>query len=114
MAELQKKARGERPRYFQDPAIEKILSITLALAGEVAVLRDRLDTVERLSAAGEIPSPEAVDGYQPTADVRAERDRWRETYLDVVLRSIHQEREELERKAEQASYDDAIKAVATD
>lgn len=114
MAELQKKARGERPRYFQDPAVEKILSITLALAGEVAVLRDRLDTVERLSAVGEIPSPDAVDSYQPTADVRAERDRWRETYLDVVLRSIHQEREELERKAEQMSYDDAIKAVATD
>lgn len=113
MAELQKKARGERPRYFQDPAVEKLLSITLALAGEVAVLRDRLDTVERLSAAGETPSPEAVDAYQPSAEVRAERDRWRDTYLDVVLRSVHQEREELERKAEQASYDEAITAVAT-
>ena len=53
MLELQKKAKGERPRYFEDPAIDKVLSITLALAGEVAVLRDRVDTIERLSEAGQ-------------------------------------------------------------
>ena len=37
---LQKKARGERPQYFADPAIDKTLAITLALAGEVAVGSD--------------------------------------------------------------------------
>lgn len=114
MAELQKKARGERPRYFADPAVEKILSITLALAGEVAVLRDRLDTIERLAAAGRPLSPETVDAYQPGPEVRAARDRWRDTYLDVVLRSIHQEHEELERKAEHSPYEDAVAAVGRD
>jgi hypothetical protein len=50
--ELQKKARGQRPEYFADPAIDKVLSITMALAGETAVMRDRMDTIERLLEAG--------------------------------------------------------------
>ena len=53
---LQKKARGERPQFFADPAIDKTLAITLALAGEVAVLRDRIDSIERLAEAGQAPT----------------------------------------------------------
>ncbi len=96
---LQKKARGERPQYFADPAIDKTLAITLALAGEVAVLRDRIDTIERLAEAGAAPTRAAVDAYKPDAQVRAERDAWRDSYLDTVLRIIHQEREDLEHRA---------------
>ncbi len=112
MIELQKKAKGERPRYFDDPAVEKLLAITLALAGEVAVLRDRIDTIERLGEVHAPISPTAVDGYVPDADVRAARDDWRETFLESVLRVIHQEREELERQASHESYDDAVGAVS--
>ena len=111
MIELQKKARGERPRYFQDPAVEKLLSITLALAGEVAVLHDRLDTVERLAETGQPFGPAAVDAYQPTGEVRAARDQWRDRFLDVVLRIVHQEMEELEREAETGAYDAAVLMV---
>lgn len=111
MLELQKKAKGERPRYFDDPAIDKVLSITLALAGEVAVLRDRIDTIERLGEAGQPVSRAAVDGYQPDEQVRTERDAWRETFLSVVLRTVHQELEDLERKADQQPYDSAIDTV---
>lgn len=110
--ELQKKARGERPRYFDDPAIDKTLSITLALAGEVAVLRDRIDSIERLLEAGQAVSRRAVDAYVPDAGVRADRDAWRERYLDTVLRIVHQEREELEKRAAEAQpYSAAIDLV---
>jgi hypothetical protein len=110
--ELQKKARGERPQYFADPAIDKTLAITLALAGEVAVLRDRLDSIERLLEAGQPLSRSAVDNFQPSAEVRAERDRWRDGFLDNVLRIVHQEREELEKRAAEAeNYEAAITAV---
>lgn len=110
--ELQKKAKGERPQYFDDPAIDKVLSITMALAGEVAVLRDRMDATERLMESGQPVTREALDSYVPSPDVREERDAWREVYLGNVLRIIHQEREELARRADEASsYDDAIKLV---
>lgn len=110
--ELQKKARGERPQYFADPAIDKTLSITLALAGEVAVLHDRMDSIERILESGQPLTRAAIDGYTPDAAVRAERDAWRERFLDNVLRIVHQEREELEKRAaEQQPYTAAIELV---
>lgn len=111
MVELRKKAKGERPRYFDDPAVEKVLSITLALAGETAVLRDRVDTIERLAEAGQPITRAAVDAYLPDEAVRAERDAWREQFLSVVLRAVHQELEGLERKAEQRPYEEALSTV---
>jgi hypothetical protein len=96
---LPQQAKGERPQYFADPAIDKVLSITLALAGEVAVLRERLDAVERLLEAGKPVTRATLDAYVPDAAARAERDAWREQFLDVILRVVHQEREALARQA---------------
>lgn len=112
MATLKKKAKGQRPQYFEDPAIEKALSITLALAGEVAVLRDRLDTIERLAERGQPFGPAAVDAYVPDAAVRAERDQRRDVFLDVVLRCVHQEVEGLAAQASGSDYDAAIADVS--
>lgn len=114
MTMLQKKAKGERPRYFEDPAVDKVLSIALALAGEVAVLRDRVDTIERLAEAGQAPTRAAVDGFQPDETIRADRDAWRDGFLDVVLRVVHQELEDLERKADQLPYEEALQHVGTE
>ncbi len=109
---LQLKAKGERPQYFEDPAIDKVLSITMALAGETAVLHDRVDTIERLLEAGVPLTRAAIDDYQPDEGVREERDAWRDRFLDNVLRIVHQEREELARKAaDKVPYDEAIRLV---
>lgn len=110
--ELQQKAKGQRPVYFEDPAIEKVLSITLALAGETAVLHDRLDTIERLLEAGQPVTRAAIDGFVPDQTVRDERDAWRELFLSNVLRIVHQEREELaQAAAEVRSYEEAVSIV---
>ncbi|WP_417612237.1 hypothetical protein [Parasphingorhabdus sp.] len=117
---IQRKARGERPRYFEDPAIDKVLSITMALAGEVAVLRDRLDSVERLLEKGEPLTQDLINSYAPDGSVREERDAWRESFLSTILRSVHEEREGLAEIAQtQASeqstaYDDAVHLVEAD
>ena len=43
-------ARGRRPYFFDDPNIDKLLAMIMALAGEVSVLPERLDTHEMLAA----------------------------------------------------------------
>ena len=110
---LQKKARGERPQYFDDPAVDKVLSITMALAGEVAVMRERLDTLERLLEAGEPISRPAIDAYEPDTSVRADRNAWRETFLDVIFRAVHQELEDLQTRADQTPYEAAVEEAIT-
>jgi hypothetical protein len=52
------KPKGRRPDFFEDSAVDRLLSLTMAVVGEVAVLRERLDTVERLlDAQGTISRP---------------------------------------------------------
>jgi hypothetical protein len=108
---LQQGAKGERPRYFADPGIDKVLSMTMALAGEVAVMRDRIDSLERMLEAGQPVSREALDNYMPDDTARAERDHWRARFLDIVLRAVHQEREALERRLNAQSYAAVVEEV---
>lgn len=111
---LQRKAKGERPVYFDDPAVDKLLSILLSLTGEVAVLRERLDSLERVLESRGLAVRDAIEGYQPDAAANAERDAWRERFLDTVLRVVHQEREDLERRAGEAPYEAVVRLVEDD
>jgi len=116
---LQRKARGERPKYFEDPAIDKVLSITLALAGEVAVLRDHIDSMERLLETDGTIDREALHAFSPDRQTREERDAWRDEFLSTILRCVHEEREALAEEASSGSakgistYDDAVDLVET-
>lgn len=112
-ARLQKRARGQRPQYFADPSIDRVLSITMALAGEVAVMRDRMDSMERLLQETGALDLEKLNGYRPSPEVQSEREAWRDNFLDVVLRSVHQEAEALQQKLDRAPYEGAIEDVNT-
>ena len=90
------KAKGERPYFFEDPAVERVLSITMAVATEVAVLRERMDTIERLMEAGVPVSKAAIDSYKPDDQAGKERQEWHAAYIARILRIIHQELQALQ------------------
>jgi hypothetical protein len=100
---LQRGAKGDKPQYFDDPEVGKTLSIVLALAGEVSVMRDRMDTIERLLEAGAPLTRQTIDSYLPDESVRLEREARRQEFLSVVLRVIHEERAALERRGSDAN-----------
>ena len=85
----------------------------MALAGEVSVLRERLDTVERLAAANGLFTQHDIEAYHPDEDVMAERERWRTEYLERVLRVVHQELEETDKGETTESYQAAVRAVSS-
>lgn len=90
------KSKGGRPYFFADPAVERVLNITMAVAGEVAVMRERMDTIERLLEAKGILSPAEIDAYEPDGEVAEERQAWHAEYIARVLRIIQQELEALQ------------------
>jgi hypothetical protein len=83
---LPRTTRGKRPVFFDDPSIDQMMTFLIELTTEVAVLRERLDTVERLLDAGVPVTREAIEAYQPQAAVDAERNAWRDAYLKRVFR----------------------------
>ncbi len=98
-------AQGKRPYFFAQPDVDRLLSIVMALAGELAVTRERLDTVERLLTRASVLLPGAVEDFQPTPADAAERGAWQIEYLARILRILQQEAEALRRVAEPSAED---------
>ena len=65
---LKRKAKGKRPFYFSDSDIDKLLTMVMALAGELSVTRDRLDTVERIAASKNLFSEEDIENFELNSD----------------------------------------------
>ena len=87
------KARGKRPYFFEDPDVERVLAITMALAGELAVLRARLDTIEELLEKRGTLTRADIDAFVPAPAHAERRGRWYQEYLARILRIVQQEAE---------------------
>ena len=110
---MSRKAKGRRPVYFENPECDKLLAIAMALAGELAVVRERLDTVERLLAERGAVTAAQIEGYRPDERAADERERWREEYLERILRIVHHELESIEQCEAPDSYQQVIEKVST-
>lgn len=86
------KPAGKRP-YFLEPQVERVLAITLAMAQELAVSRQRTDTLERLLLAKGVIAPGEIDAFVPDAAAAAERQMWNQEYIARILRIVQQENE---------------------
>jgi hypothetical protein len=94
------KAKGKRPYFLEDPAVERVLNITMALAQELAVTHERLDTIERLLEKKGIINQTEIETFVPTEAQAEERQRWHATYIARVLRIVQQELEALNQEPE--------------
>ena len=110
---MPRKAKGKRPTFFNDPQIDTVMGIVMALAGEVSVLRERLDSVERLAAAKGLFAQDDIEAYRPDDAVVAEREHWRAEYIERVLRVVHQELEETDKGETTEAYQAAVRSVSS-
>lgn len=86
-----RRAKGKRPNFLDDPAVERVLSIAMAVAGELSVARERIDTLERLLVRKGIFKPDEVESYTPDAEAQAQRNQWGREYISRVLRMLDQD-----------------------
>ncbi len=98
------KAKGRRPYFFDDPVNDKLLAMLMAVAGELAVTRERLDTVERILAQKGQLTPAEVDAYRPDEQAKAERGQMRQEYIARVMRILQNELDELEQMKADENY----------
>lgn len=72
----------------QTPGEERLLAITAALASELAVTRERLDTLERLCEAAGVLKPNAIEQFTPNPEQTKERDGLRKGIISRVFRPL--------------------------
>ncbi|QYU70546.1 hypothetical protein J4558_10690 [Leptolyngbya sp. 15MV] len=91
-----RRAKGRRPDYFDDPALDRLYSMVLAMAAEVSALRERLDTVERLLDAQGTLRSEDIESYEPDREAGEERALATRAYVARIMRGFQQEVEAME------------------
>jgi hypothetical protein len=115
LADAGAKPAGKRP-YFLDREVERVLAITMAVAQELAVTRDRLDTIERLLERKQILTRDEIESFAPTAADAAARGLWTQEYLARILRIVQQEGEAVAhaQRGDIASEEVAVELVGED
>lgn len=106
-------AKGRKPLYFSDPAIDKLLWMTMTLMEELSVTRDRLDTVERLLEGKRVLRRRDIEGFVATGAAQAERSTRRAAFVDRMMRAVEAELEEVAGGPPTAAADDAVAAVSS-
>jgi hypothetical protein len=105
-------AKGRRPYFFDDPNIDKLLAMIMALTGEVSVIRERLDTHERLAQKKKVPTHQAIEDYKPDDVTEAFRAQWRADYIARILRIVQVELDQITRGETDKDYDKIVDEVS--
>ncbi len=91
-----KRAKGKRPKYFDDPALDRLYSTVLAMAAEISALRDRQDTLERLLDEQGTVSRADIEAWEPDRAAAEERGLSTRAYIARIMRGFQQEVEAME------------------
>ena len=91
-----RRAKGKRPEFFDEPALDRLYSTVFALAAEVSALRERQDTIERLLDANGVLRREDIESFVPDREAGDERGLATRAYIARIMRGFQQEVEALD------------------
>lgn len=105
-------AKGRRPFFFSNSETDKLLAVIAALTGELAVVRQRLDTHERIAAQRGLFSKADIETYEPDLETTDERAMWRQEYLQRVFRILEMEHTQPDISQAERAYVEMIETFA--
>jgi hypothetical protein len=91
---LPNKSKGKRPTFFDDPAVDHLMSMVLELSAELSVVYARVDTLERVLEESKLVDRQRLESYEPPQSVETERGEWRKLFLERLFRTLQDTRRE--------------------
>lgn len=80
---------AKEPRFLHDLPLDNVVGALIALAGEVYILRDRLQTLESVLTEVKAIAPEAVENFKETPEKDKARNEDAKKFVNRVLRELH-------------------------
>ena len=108
-----KTVRGKRPVIYEQQGLDHLMAMTTALVQEVAVLRDRIDLVERVAESKGIIIQDEIESYDLKQGDLEARELWRTKYLARIYAIFEQEAAELAAKDTSDKYNKTLDHIAT-
>jgi hypothetical protein len=85
---LPRAAKGKRAQFYQDPAIDQLLGIAVAMAAELSVAFERMHTLERVLAKhGHLDHTE-LENYEPDDEESVARATAREALIERIFQVL--------------------------
>ena len=110
--DLPRTVRGKRPQFFQNEGVDEVLSMVLAVAQELAVLRERVDTAERVMEKHGVNLAAEIEALEPDEDLLKSREQWLQDFYRRIFFILDQKRAEFDAKASDDSFMETIDKVA--
>lgn len=87
--------KGKRPSFSESSDVDYLMHMVIVLAQELSATRDRLDTLEQVSAQKGLFTPEDTESYEPSYEVLQQREAERQRFLASLFSIMSQEAAEL-------------------
>ena len=110
---FQRTVRGHRPQLFDQAPHDELMTMILAVAQETAVLRERLDTAERVMAKHGIKLGDEIEAFEADETVLTHREAWRQDFYSRLFFYSSQVRSELENQHTEDSYKSVLAQTAS-
>lgn len=105
-------ARGKRPNFYETKGIDEMMSMVLVLAGEVSVLGDQIDLIQRVAKDKGFDLAAGMAAYAFSQGELEEREARRQQMLDRLFYLMKKEASEAEADETAESYDKVISETA--
>lgn len=79
---------GEAQFAREEPLAERLTHMLIAVAAELAVTHERVDTLERLLRDAGVIEPGSIDEFVPDDEAESARREWREHFLDKLFEHL--------------------------
>ncbi len=112
MRQLERNARGKRPQFFATSGLDEAMSMIMVLASELTVVRDRLDTVEKVAAAKGVMLDADIEAHEPDQATLEARELRRQDFLARLFYLARKQAAELASEDSEERYTKALDDIA--
>jgi len=93
---LRYSVRGKRFQFFDAQGVDELVSINMALAQELWVVKERQATMEAVAAAKGIVLPKEIEDHEFSEDQKEALEAERKVFIDRIFFILREEAEALE------------------
>lgn len=107
-----KDAKGKRPQFYEAPGMDQAMSMIMVLANELAVIHDRLDSVERVAKTSGIDLAAGIETLVLDQDALEAREAWRQDFLERIFYLMRKDANEATQAETEERYKATIAEIA--
>lgn len=107
-----RESRGKRPGFYGEPSLDQFMSMLMVLAGEISVLADHIDGIERVAASQGLDLRSGLAGLELDEGALAEREERRQALFRRLFYLLRKEASEVGAGEDQAGYEATLADIA--